>query len=104
MQEPKDRRVTANVIGEATAKRIALAKDGLIDGNVSKYEIKLVAANGTYTYELMFICNGVRYNVQLDAMDGTVLTFEKTVLRDTGSPSAEDGSHVSSESGNSSEK
>ncbi len=104
MQEPKDRSVTTNVIGEAAAKRIALAKDALIDGNLSKYEMNLLAANGTYTYEMMFICNGVRYNVQLDAKDGTVLTFEKKVLRDTGSPSTEDASHVSKESGNSSKK
>ncbi len=96
-REPRDRSVKANVIGESAAKGIALAKDGLIDGNVSKYESKLLAADGSYVYELAFICNGARYHVQLDAMDGAVLNFEKIVLNETGSASAEDGSHVSAE-------
>lgn len=99
-QEPKDRSVNANVIGESAAKRIALAKDGLIDGNVSKYESKLQAENGSYTYTLVFICNGVRYNVQIDAVSGTILQFEKNGLKDTGAPSVEDGTPAANESGN----
>ncbi len=96
-QEYHDRSVTADVIGHIEAKRIALAKDGLIDGNVSKCEIVLKAEGGSYIYDLTYICNATRYTVQVDAMDGTVLSFEKTVLKDTGAPSVEDGTSSSVE-------
>lgn len=98
-QEYHDRSVNAQVIGEAAAKRIALAKDGLVDGNVSKYECKLQAENSAYTYVMNFICNGVKYRVQVDAVSGAVLVFEKNGLQETGAPSVEDGSHTSAETG-----
>ena len=96
-QEYHDRSITADVIGNTEAKRIALAKDGLIDGNVSKCEIILRAEGESYVYDLTYICNATRYTVQIDAMDGTVLSFEKIVLKDTGSPSVEDGTSSSVE-------
>ena len=96
-QEYHDRSITADVIGNAEAKRIALAKDGLIDGNVSKCEIILSAKGESYVYDLTNICNATRYTVQVDAMDGTVLSFEKIVLKDTGSSSVEDGTSSSVE-------
>ena len=96
-QEYHDRSITAYVIGNTEAKRIALAKDGLIDGNVSKCEIILSAKGESYVYDLTYICNATRYTVQVDAMDGTVLSFEKIVLKDTGSPSVEDGTSSSVE-------
>ena len=96
-QEYHDRSITAYVIGNTEAKRIALAKDGLIDGNVSKCEIILSAKGESYVYDLTYICNATRYTVQVDAMDGSILSFEKIVLKDTGSPSVEDGTSSSVE-------
>lgn len=96
-QEYHDRSIAADVIGDTAARQIALAKDGLIDGNVSKCEIILRAEGESYVYDLTYICNAAKYTVQVDAMDGTVLLFEKIVLKDTGTASVEDGTHSSAE-------
>ncbi len=96
-QEYHDRSITANVIGHTEAERIALAKDGLIDGNVSKCEIILRADGESYVYDLTYICNATKYAVQLDAIDGTILNFEKIALKDIGTPSVEDGTNSSVE-------
>lgn len=96
-QEYHDRSVNEDVIGNIEAMRIALAKDGLIEGNVSKCEIVLKADGGSYIYDLTYICNAARYIVQIDAMNGTVLSFEKNVLKDTGAPSVEDVTSSSAE-------
>lgn len=96
-KEYHDRSVKSAVIGNFEAKRIALAKDGLIDGKVSKYEMNLQTDGEEYVYVLSFICNATRYNVQIDAESGTVLSFEKTVLKDTGAPSVETEASVSAE-------
>ncbi|MBR6766038.1 MAG: PepSY domain-containing protein, partial [Clostridia bacterium] len=96
-KEYHDRSVRSAVIGNFEAKRIALAKDGLIDGKVSKYEMNLKADGEEYVYVLSFICNATRYNVRIDAESGTVLSFEKTVLKDTGAPSVETEASVSAE-------
>ena len=96
-QEHRDRSISADVIGDTEARRIALAKDGLVDGNLSKCDIILSADGKSYVYDLTYICNATKYTVQVDAMDGTVLSFEKIVLKDTGSPSVEDGTSSSVE-------
>ena len=96
-EEYHDRSVKSTVIGDLEAKRIALAEGGLIDGNVSKYEMNLRADGEEYVYELNYICNATRYLVKIDAEDGAVLSFEKISLRDTGAPSVEDGTHSSVE-------
>ena len=88
-KEPKDRSVSAEIIGEQTASSIALAKDGLVEGNVSKYEMNLKQKDDGYIYDLMFICNGVKYKAEIAAGDGTVLCFDKQNLKETGAPSAE---------------
>ena len=88
--EYHDRSVKANVIGDLEAKRIALAKDGLIDGNVSKYEMQLKAIGDSYVYEITYLCNATKYTVQIDAENGAFMNFEKIVLRDTGSASVEE--------------
>ena len=85
------------MIGDFEAKRIALAKDGLIDGNVSKYEMNLRLDGETYVYDLNYICNANRYIVKINAESGTIISFEKIVLKDTGSSSVEDGTHSSVE-------
>ena len=96
-QEYHDRSVKSTVIGDFEAKRIALAKDGLIDGNVSKYEMNLRLDGETYVYDLNYICNANRYIVKINAESGTIISFEKIVLKDTGSSSVEDGTHSSVE-------
>ena len=88
-KEPKDRSVSAAIIGEDKAMDIALAKDGLVDGNISKYEMQLKQKNDGYVYEMMFICNSVKYKAEIAAEDGAVLLFDKLNLKETGAPSAE---------------
>ena len=88
-KEPKDRSVSAEIIGEQKAMDIALAKDGLVDGNVSKYEMQLKQKNDGYIYEMMFICNSVKYKTEIAAADGTVIFFDKQNLKETGAPSVE---------------
>ena len=89
MQEPRDRSVKVSVIGEAEAKAIAIAKDGLVDGNISKYEMNLKQKDESYVYELMFLCNGVRYTAEIAAADGAVVSFTREVLAETGRAPAE---------------
>ena len=50
----EDRRVeiSENVIGENTARIYALAKNGLVDGNVSKYNMTLAQVEDQYIYIL----------------------------------------------------
>ncbi len=97
--EPRDRSVSAAIIGEAKAKQLALSKDGLVDGNISKYEMNLKKVGDSYVYELNYICSGVRYIVQVAAEDGEILSFEKIILKETGAPSVETGT-PSKEEGN----
>ena len=88
-QEPRDRSIKVPVIGEAQAKAIAMAKDGLVDGNISKYEMQLKQKGESYVYEMMFLCNGVYYTAEIAAADGEVLNFTREVLAETGSKPAE---------------
>lgn len=88
-QEPRDRSIKVPVIGEAKAKAIAMAKDGLVDGNISKYEMQLKQKDESYVYEMMFLCNGVRYTAEIAAADGAVVSFTREVLAETGSRPAE---------------
>ena len=96
-QEYHDRSIQESVIGHLEAKRIALAADGLIDGNVSKYEMNLKAEGEGYVYTLEYICNATRYTVRMNAVDGSILSFEKQVLKDTATPPVEDGADASVE-------
>ena len=89
IKENHDRSVSATIIGEAKAMGIALAKDGLVEGNVSKYEMNLKKKGDGYIYDLMFICNGVKYKAEIAAEDGAVLLFDKLNLKETGAPSVE---------------
>ena len=96
-EEHKDRSVSEALIGEAAAKQTALAKYGIIDGNVTKYEIVLKLDGESYIYDIFYICNATKYELEIDAADGTVISFEKTDLRDTGAPSVETGDKKSDE-------
>ena len=50
-----------------------------------------------YVYNLNYICNANRYVVQINAETGTIISFEKISVKDTGSSSVEDGTHSSIE-------
>jgi len=96
-KEYHDRSVKESVIGTETAKKIALSKDGLLDGNLSKYEILLKSVDGGYVYEISYLCNGAKYNVKISARDQTVLHYEKILLKDTGAVSTETSGTPSAE-------
>ena len=96
-EEHKDRSVSEAIIGEAAAKKIALTKYGIIDGNVTKYEMVLKLDGASYIYDIFYICNATKYELEIDAANGTVISFEKTDLRDTGTPSVETGEKKSDE-------
>ena len=96
-EEYKDRSVSEALIGETAAKQAALAKYGIIDGNVTKYEMVLKLDGESYIYDIFYICNAAKYEVKIDAADAAVISFEKTDLRDTGAPSVETGNKKSVE-------
>lgn len=90
--------ITEAVIGEKAAKTYALAKNGLVDGNVSKSHMTLTQVDGQYVYSLEYLCDGARYLTTVNALDGAILENEKIVLAETGAPSVEpDGGNASVE-------
>lgn len=80
-QQLRNTGVGDSLIGEAAAKNIALAKDGLIDGSITKYQMVLEKADGIYVYNIEYICSGSLYKAVINATDGTVVQFEKRVLK-----------------------
>lgn len=89
--EPRDFSAKETLIGDMAAKRIAYARDGLLDGYVSRYEINLVKAESGYIYEMRFYCNSVRYECKISASDGAVVEYLRTPLAENGTPSQEEG-------------
>ena len=59
--------------------------------------MNLKKADDGYVYELNYICNGVRYIVQVAADNGEILSFEKIILKETGTPSVETGDQKTAE-------
>ena len=96
-EEYKDRSVSEALIGEAAAKQTALANYGIIDGSITKYEMVLKLDGGSYIYDIFYICNATKYEIEIDAADGAVISSQKTDLRDTGVPSVETGDKKSDE-------
>ena len=96
-EEYKDRSVSEALIGEAAAKQTALANYGIIDGSITKYEMVLKLDGGSYIYDIFYICNATKYEIEIDAADGAVISSQKTDLRDTGAPSVETGDKKSDE-------
>ena len=96
-EEYKDRSVSEALIGEAAAKQTAIANYGIIDGSITKYEMVLKLDGGSYIYDIFYICNATKYEIEIDAADGAVISSQKTDLRDTGAPSVETGDKKSDE-------
>lgn len=87
--EPRDFSLKETVIGEAAAKAVALAHGGLVEGNVSKYEMKLIGTENGLVYALTYLCDGCRSTATVDAATGDLLSYAKEVLTETGAPSTE---------------
>ena len=73
-------------IGEAEAKRIALAHAGVNEGDIYGYEFEMDYEHGAMIYELEFDCAGSEYEYDINAKTGEILKFESD-RRGSGSPS-----------------
>ncbi|MBR3381570.1 MAG: PepSY domain-containing protein [Clostridia bacterium] len=65
------------LIGEARAWEIALARAGLTMSETNDRSIELETDNGVRCYELEFASGGWEYEVKINAVTGAVLKFER---------------------------
>ena len=79
--QPKPWTPSARFIGEAEAKRIALADAGLTEAQVTFVKAKLDRDDGRYEYELKFYAGNTEYKYEVDATSGIVLKRKKEVKR-----------------------
>ena len=63
-------------IGEAEAKRIALAHAGVNEGDIYGYEFEMDYEHGAMIYELEFDCAGCEYEYDINAKTGEIIKFE----------------------------
>ena len=63
-------------IGEAEAKRIALAHAGVNEGDIYGYEFEMDYEHGAMIYELEFDCAGSEYEYDINAKTGEIIKFE----------------------------
>ena len=63
-------------IGEAEAKRIALAHAGVNEGDIYDYEFEMDYEHGAMIYELEFDCAGCEYEYDINAKTGEIIKFE----------------------------
>ncbi len=75
-QKPKEDKA---YIGEERAKEIALDKAGLKENQVKALKVKLDFDDGIRQYEVEFMHNYVEYDVDINAVDGEILKFEKDI-------------------------
>lgn len=66
-----------NLIGEEKAKTIALSDAGLTEQAVENMKCELDNDNGKQKYEIEFICSGIEYEYDVDALTGSILKTEK---------------------------
>ncbi len=64
-------------IGKEAAEEKALAHVGLTREQVSNIRVKLDSDDGKAEYDVEFFVDGVEYEFEIDALDGTVISFEK---------------------------
>ena len=64
-------------IGEAEAKRIALAHAGVNEGDIYGYEFEMDYEHGAMIYELEFDCAGSEYEYDINAATGEIVWYEK---------------------------
>ena len=80
-------------IGEAEAKRIALAHAGVNEGDIYDYEFEMDYEHGAMIYELEFDCAGCEYEYDINAKTGEIIKFEAD-RRGSVSPSPEHDSET----------
>ena len=66
-------------IGEAKAREAALKKAGLAEKDVTFVKVKLDFDDGIYVYEIEFREGRTEYEIEINAVDGTVISFEKDI-------------------------
>lgn len=64
-------------IGETQAKGIALSHAGVASESIQKYECELDSDDGLMVYEIEFDCAGYEYSYDINAVDGTIVKYEK---------------------------
>lgn len=80
-----------NLISRDEAKRIALAKVGLTEEQVTFTKIKLDADDDEAEYEIKFFTATEKFEIEIDAKTGDVLKVERKVVQ---TPQEEQGDHI----------
>lgn len=65
------------VIGETTAKEIALQHAALTPADITRFECELDREDGVTHYEIEFISGGIEYEYEINAYTGAILKHEK---------------------------
>ncbi len=88
-----DQSVQANYIGEDDARTAALTASGVVQDDASFVRTKLEEDDGRTYYDVEFTdANGVRYEYDIDAMTGTVISYESEGrTQQTGQPAVQGG-------------
>lgn len=66
-----------NLIGTSRAKEIALAHAGLSENAVNGLKVELDREDGRQQYEVEFKAGGYEYDYEIDAVNGTILEWDK---------------------------
>ena len=69
-------------IGTERAKQIAFNRAGVSASQVKNLKVKLDTDDGRAIYEIEFDANGYEYDVDVDAVNGNVVDFDKDVIDD----------------------
>ena len=80
-----------NLISRDEAKRIALAKVGLTEEQVTFTKIKLDADDDEAEYEIEFFTATEKFEIEIDAKTGSVLKVERKAVK---TPQEEQGDHI----------
>lgn len=67
---------TGAYITKEKAKELALAHAGITESGINFHKIKLDWENGRMVYELEFYYNGGEYDYDIDALNGSVVSFD----------------------------
>ena len=63
-------------IGEAEAKRIALAHAGVSEGSIREFECELDREDGIMVYEIDFECGNYEYEYEINAATGEIVKYD----------------------------